>query len=96
MSNFWMFALVVALVVGWFVLDRPVEPGEPITATIADISPINVPSGAPQSKLVAKLADGALVTLQIARNDALGTGANITLQRYKRRLSGTASYEFVK
>jgi hypothetical protein len=95
MSNFWVFAAVVALVIAWFVLDRPVEPGEAVQATVAEIAPINVPTGAPQSKLVATLADGTSVTLQIPRNDALNAGAAITLQRYKRRLSGVVSYAFV-
>jgi hypothetical protein len=93
-SNFWVFAVVVALVIGWFVLDRPVEPGETVQATVANIAPINIPSGPPQSKLVAKLSDGTVVELQIPRNDALTVGAPITLQRLKRRLSGIASYSF--
>lgn len=96
MSNFWVFALVVALVIGWFLFDRPVEPGEAIQATVARISPINIPSGPPQSKLVAQFVDGTTVELQIARNDALATGATITLQRLKRRFSGIASYTLAK
>ncbi len=92
MSNFWVFALVVALVAGWFLLDRPIEPGETIEATVAEISPVNVPSGPPQSKLVAKLADGTPVTLQIARNDKLSVGDAIVVKRTKRRLSGVAAY----
>lgn len=93
MSNFWVFAVVVALVIAWFVLDRPVEPGERVPATVIEATPINVPTGQPQSKLVAKLADGTLITLQIARNETLKAGDSITLQRTKRRLSGVAAYQ---
>jgi hypothetical protein len=93
MSNFWVFAAVLALVIAWFVIDRPVEPGESVQASVSEISPINVPAGQPQSKLVAKLSDGTLVTLQIPRNDKLNAGDAITLKRTKRRLSGVAAYQ---
>jgi hypothetical protein len=92
MSNFWVFALVVGLVIAWFVLDRPVMPGESVQATIVEIAPINVPTGQPQSKLVAKLGDGSVVNLQIPRNDKINAGDTITLKRTKRRLSGVAAY----
>jgi hypothetical protein len=92
-SNFWVFALGVALVIAWFVLDRPVMPGEAVSATVAEIAPINIPAGPPNSRLIAKLPDGATVTLQIPRNDKLNPGDAITLRKTKRRLSGIAAYE---
>jgi hypothetical protein len=95
MNGAWIFVIVVALLIGWFLLDRPVQPGETLQATIAGVKALPTVSGPPSVEVTLKLPDGASVLLKIEHGQTLDVGKIVAVRRFKRRLSGVASYEYV-
>ena len=97
-----IFAIIVALLIGWFLFDKPVQPGEVIAATITNVKAINTPSGPPSADVTVRLADGSMAQFKVEqpgngpRPPSLDAGNAVQVRKLTRRISGTVSYELVR
>jgi hypothetical protein len=92
----WIFLIVVALLIGWFLFDRPVQPGETLTATIVGVKPLPNQSGPPSADVTIKFADGATALIKVEHPSALNEGNQISVRKLTRRISGIAAYELIR
>ena len=92
----WIFLVVVALLISWFLFDRPVEPGETLAATVTNVKPISLPSGPPSAEVFAKLPDGTTAIVKVEHPGALEAGNKVSVRKFTRRISGAVSYELVR
>ena len=92
----WMFLIVVVLFIGWFLFDRPVEPGETLTATIVGVKPLPNQSGPPSADVTIKFTDGATALIKVEHPGALNEGNQISVRKLTRRISGIAAYELIR
>jgi hypothetical protein len=91
----WIFVIVVALLIGWFLLDRAVGAGETLRAAVTGVKPLPAVSGPPSAEVTLKLPDGGDVLLKIEHGQKLDIGKVVAVRRFKRWFSGAASYEYV-
>jgi hypothetical protein len=92
----WIFLVVVALLSGWFLFDRPVQPGEMLVATIENVKPISTPSGPPSAEVFAKLPDGTTTIIKVEHPGSLDVGNKVNVRKLTRRISGAVSYELIR
>lgn len=92
----WVFLVVVALLIGWFVFDRPTQPGETLAATVTNVKPIPSPSGPPSAEVFVKLPDGTTAIIKVEHPGTLSIGNNVSIRKLTRRISGAASYELIR
>ncbi len=92
----WIFLVVVALLIGWFVFDRPTQPGETLAATIQNVKAIPTPSGPPSAEVFAELPDGTTAIIKVEHPGALQAGNKVSVRKFTRRISGAVSYELVR
>ena len=97
-----IFAVIVALLISWFLFDKPVQPGEVVSATIINVKAINTPSGPPSADVTVKFADGSTAQFKVEqpgnspRPPSLDAGNTVQVRKLTRRISGTISYELVR
>ena len=97
-----IFAIIVALLLGWFLFDKPVQPGEVMSATITNLKAINTPTGPPSADVTVKFADGSTAQFKVEqpgngpRPPSLDAGNTVQVRKLTRRISGTISYELVR
>ena len=91
-----IFAVIVLLLIGWFLFDKPVQPGEVVSATITNVKAINTPSGPPSVDLTVRLADGSTAQFKVEQPGNLNAGNGVQVRKLTRRISGTVSYELVR
>mgnify|MGYP003436238876 FL=1 len=92
----WIFLVVVLPLIGWFLFDRPVEPGETLTASIVTVKPLPSPTGPPSADVTIKFADGTRALIKVEHPGAIDVGNQINVRKFKRRISGAVSYELVR
>jgi hypothetical protein len=88
-----LFLVVVAALIGWFILDRPVAPGDELKATVVSIKALPQVSGPAMEEVTLKLESGEAILIKAERGAVLNAGQQVTVRRLKRRLTGVASYE---
>ena len=91
-----IFAVIVLLLIGWFLFDKPVQPGEVVSATIINVKAINTPSGPPSADVTVKFADGSTAQFKVEQPGNLNTGNAVQVRKLTRRMSGAVSYELVR
>jgi hypothetical protein len=89
----WIFLVVVVLLIGWFLFDRPVPPGETLTASVVNVKLLPSPSGPPSADVTIKFADGTTALIKVEHPGAIDAGNQINVRKFKRRISGAVSYE---
>ena len=82
-----IFAIVVALLIGWFLFDKPVQPGQVIAATITNVKAINTPSGPPSADVTVRLADGSMAQFKVEQPGNLDEGNAVQVRKLTRRIS---------
>ncbi len=92
----WIFLVVVALLIGWFVFDRPQQPGEILGGTIVAVKPLPTPSGPPSSEVSVKLPDRTTAIIKVEHAAALNVGDKVNVRKLQRRISGAVSYELMR
>jgi hypothetical protein len=92
----WIFLLVVALLIGWFVFDRPMQPGEILSAKIVNVKQLPTQSGPPSSEVSARLPDGTTAIIKVEHAGSLNIGQDVRVRKLQRRISGAVSYELVR
>ena len=92
----WIFLVIVVLLIGWFLFDRPVAPGETLTASIINVKPLPSQSGPPSAEVTIKFADGTTALIKVEHAGAIDAGSEITIRKLKRRISGAVSYELIR
>ena len=92
----WIFLVVVALLIGWFLFDRPVEPGEMLAATIINVKPLPTQSGPPSAEVFTKLPDGTTAIIKVEHPGLLDVGNKVKVRKFTRRISGAVSYQLVR
>ena len=91
-----IFAIVVALLIGWFLFDKPVQPGEVVSATIINVKAINTPSGPPSADVTVKFADGSTAQFKVEQPGNLDAGNTVQVRKFARRISGAVRYQLVR
>jgi hypothetical protein len=92
----WIFLIVVALLIGWFLFDRQMAPGEMLTATVVGVKPLPSPSGPPSADVTIKFADGTTALIKVEHPGAIDAGNQVNVRKLTRRISGAVSYELVR
>ena len=91
-----IFAVIVLLLIGWFLFDKPVQPGEVVSATIINVKAINTPSGPPSADVTVKFADGSTAQFKVEQPGNLDVGNAVQVRKFARRISGAVSYQLVR
>ena len=91
-----IFAVIVALLISWFLFDKPVQPGEVVSATIINVKAINTPSGPPSADVTVKFADGSTAQFKVEQPGNLDAGNTVQVRKFARRISGAVSYQLVR
>ena len=92
----WIFLVVVALLIGWFVFDRPLQPGESLAGTIVNVKPLPTQSGPPSSEVFVKLPDATTAIIKVEHPGSLDVGNKVNVRKLTRRISGAVSYELIR
>ena len=92
----WIFLVVVALLIGWFVFDRPHQPGEMLGGKIVNVKALPTQSGPPSSDVFVKLPDGTTAIIKVDHAAALNVGDKVNVRKLTRRISGAVSYELIR
>ena len=92
----WLFLIVVALLIGWFLFDRPMRPSETLTATVVGVKPLPSPSGPPSADVKIKFIDGATTLIKVEHPGALSAGSQVSVRKLARRISGIVTYELIR
>lgn len=92
----WIFLVVVALLIGWFLFDRPTQPGEMLAATVTNVKPIPSQSGPPSAEVFVKLPDGTTAIIKVEHPGSLDVGNKVNVRKLMRRISGAVSYELIR
>ena len=91
-----IFAVIVALLISWFLFDKPVQPGEVVSATIINVKAINTPSGPPSADVTVKFADGSTAQFKVEQPGNLDAGNTVQVRKFARRISGAVRYQLVR
>ena len=91
-----IFAVIVALLISWFLFDKPVQPGEVVSVTIINVKAINTPSGPPSADVTVKFADGSTAQFKVEQPGNLDAGNTVQVRKFARRISGAVRYQLVR
>jgi hypothetical protein len=92
----WIFLIVVALLIGWFLFDRQMQPGETLRASVVNVKALPTQSGPPSADVTIKFADGTTALIKVEHPGAIDAGNKVNVRKLTRRISGAVSYELVR